>query len=94
MRLFRLHFSKIRQEVILPIYVLRTYFYVYRHAYVLLRDRLSIFNNQQAVWLCFPGMTSSLAKSKQIINTHFQTFFLQYSYFLMFLNIHIYFITL
>jgi len=26
-------------------------------------------------------MTSSLAKSKQIIGAHFQTFFLQYSYF-------------
>jgi len=31
--------------------------------------------------LCFPGMTSSLAKSKQIIGAHFQTLFLQYSYF-------------
>jgi len=28
-------------------------------------------------------MTSSLAKSKQIIGAHFQTFFLQFSYFLM-----------
>jgi len=27
------------------------------------------------VWLCFPGMTSSLAKSKQIIGAHLQTFF-------------------
>jgi len=42
---------------------------------VLLHDRLSIFNTQQAVWLCFPGMTSTLAKSKQIIGAHFQTFF-------------------
>jgi len=39
-------------------------------------------------------MTSPLAKSKQIIDAHFQTFFLQYSYFLTFLNIHIYFIIL
>jgi len=39
-------------------------------------------------------MTSSLAKSKQIIGAHFQTFFLQYSYFLLFLNIQIYFIIL
>jgi len=44
--------------------------------------------------LCFPGMTSSLAKSKQIVGAHFQTFFLQFSYFLMFLNIKIYFIIL
>jgi len=42
---------------------------------VLLRDRLSTFNTQLAVWLCFPGMTSSLAKSKQIIGAHFQTLF-------------------
>jgi len=31
-------------EVILPIYVLRTYFYIYRYAYVLLRDQLSTRN--------------------------------------------------
>jgi len=36
---------------------------------------LSIFNTQSAVWLCFPGMTSSLAKSKQIIGAQFQTLF-------------------
>jgi len=34
-------------------------------------------------------MKSSLAKSKQIIGVHFWTFFLQFSYFLMFLNIQI-----
>jgi len=39
-------------------------------------------------------MTSSLAKSKQIIGEHFQTFFLQYSYVLTFLNIHMLFIVL
>jgi len=44
--------------------------------------------------VCFPGMTSSLAKSKQIIGTHFQTLFLKFSYFLMFLNIQIDFIIL
>jgi len=59
----------------LPIFVLRTYFYVYRYTYVLLRDRLSTFNTQLAVWFCFPGMTSSLAKSKQVIDEHFQTLF-------------------
>jgi len=31
--------------------------------------------NQIAVWLCFPDMMSSLAKSKQVISAHFQTFF-------------------
>jgi len=44
-------------------------------------------------WLCFPGMMSSLAKSKQIISAQFQTFFLQYSFF-MFVNIQIYLIIL
>jgi len=39
-------------------------------------------------------MTSSLGKSKQIIGAHFQTFFLQYSYVLVFLNIHMLFIIL
>jgi len=35
-------------------------------------------------------MTSSLAKSKQIIGAHFQMLFLgQFSYFMMFLNIQI-----
>jgi len=29
----------------------------------------------EAVWLCFPGMTSSLAKSKQVIGAQFQTLF-------------------
>ena len=42
---------------------------------MLLRDRLSTLNTPQAVWLCFPGMTSSLAKSKQIIGAHFQMIF-------------------
>jgi len=35
---------EIRYKVILPIYVLKTYFYVYRYAYVLLRDQLSTVN--------------------------------------------------
>ena len=39
-------------------------------------------------------MTSSLAKSKQIIGAHFQTFFSTIFLFLTFLNIHIYFIIL
>ena len=39
-------------------------------------------------------MTSSLPKSKQIIGVHFQTLFLLFSYFLMFLNIQIHLIIL
>jgi len=31
--------------------------------------------NRLFFWLCFPGMTSSLAKSKQIIGAHFQMLF-------------------
>jgi len=34
-------------------------------------------------------MTSSLARSKQIIGAHFLTLFLQFSYLLVFLNIQI-----
>ena len=55
----------------------------------LLRDRLSTFDSQQAVWLCFPGMTSSLVKSKQIIAAHFSTLFSVIFSSLMFLNIKI-----
>jgi len=44
--------------------------------------------------LCFPDMTSSLAKSKQIIRAHFQAFFSTIFLFLTFLNIHVYFIVL
>jgi len=42
------------------------------------------------VWLCFPGMTSSLANHRCTLSDVFSTIFL----FLTFLNIHIYFITL
>jgi len=38
------YYYSIRSYV--TVYVLRTYFYVYRYAYVLLRDRLSTFNTQ------------------------------------------------
>jgi len=40
MCLFCVCFIRIQEEVILPVYVLKTYFYVYRYAYVLLRDLL------------------------------------------------------
>ena len=42
------------------------------------------------VWLCFPGMTSSLANHRCTLSDVFSTIFL----FLTFLNIHIYFIIL
>ena len=48
MRLFCSRFITIRLEVkktsYVTIYVLRIYFYVYRYAYVLLRDQLSTLN--------------------------------------------------
>jgi len=37
---------KFDKKTVLPVYVLRTHFYVYRYAYVFLRDRLLIFNTQ------------------------------------------------
>jgi len=64
------HSSFICVVIILPVYVLRTYFYFYRYAYVLLHDQLSTLNR---LFGCFPGMTTSLAKSKQITGGHFQT---------------------
>jgi len=41
---FAFYYNSIRSYV--TVYVLRTYFYVYRYTYVLLRDRLSTLNNQ------------------------------------------------
>jgi len=46
MCLFRLSFIKIRYKVILPVYVLITYFCVYRYAYLFWRDRLSTLSIQ------------------------------------------------
>ena len=46
--------------------------------------------NRLLIVVCFPGMTSSLPKSKQTIGCALSNaFFLQFSYFLMFLNIHV-----
>ena len=42
MCLFLLCFIKIRLEVILPVYVLRTYFCVYRYACVIARSLVNI----------------------------------------------------
>jgi len=64
--------------VILPVYVLRTYFYVFCYDYVLLNDQLSTFNTQQTVRLCFPGMMLLLAKSKQIIGCTLSGVFFAY----------------
>jgi len=39
--------------------------------------------------VCFPGMTSSLAKVNKSLGTHFRALFLKFPIFLMFLNIQI-----
>jgi len=81
MRLFCLRWSLIRQEVILPFYVLKTRFYIHHYACVVARSAVNIQHSTSCVIACFPGMMSSLAKSKQIIGAHFQTlFFLKFSY--------------
>jgi len=53
----------------------------------------SVVNTQHSIGcsvVCFPGMTSSLAKSKQIIGCALSdAFFVKFSYFLMFLDIQI-----
>jgi len=72
------------------VYVLRTYCYIYRHTYVLLRDRLSTFNINRLFGCVFLVWRHHL----RIINAHFQTFFSTIFLFLTFLNIHIYFIIL
>jgi len=48
---FAFYCDLIRSYVI--VYVLRTYFYVYRYADVLLRDRLSTFNTQLGCLVVF-----------------------------------------
>jgi len=64
-------------------------FYTSYDMFFLHKDRLSTFNSQEAVWLCFPGMTSLLSKSKQIILRTLTRFFSTIFLFLMFLNIQI-----
>jgi len=51
-----------------------TYFYVYRYACDVARLVVDIQHSIGCL-VVFPGMMSSLAKSKQIICAHFQTFF-------------------
>jgi len=61
-----------------PVYVLRTHFYVYRYAYVFLRDRLSIFNTIQHSIGClvvFSWYDVITCESRQIIGAQFQTLF-------------------
>jgi len=42
---------------------------------VFARSVVNIQHSTGCVWLCFPGMTSSLAKGKQIIGAQFPTLF-------------------
>ena len=48
---FAFYYDSIRSYV--TVYVLRTYFYVYGYAYVLLRDRLSTLNTQLGCLVVF-----------------------------------------
>jgi len=48
---FAFYYDSLRSYV--TVYVLRTYFYVYRYAYVLLRDRLSTLNTQLGCLVVF-----------------------------------------
>ena len=85
MRLFHLRFIKIRQEVVLPAYVLRTNFYVYRYAYLLLRDWMSTLN--RLFGCVFLVLCHHLRKLNKLSVRTFKRFFLQFSYFLMLINI-------
>jgi len=69
---------------ILPVYVLRTYF---RYAYVLCN--VSLNTPIACSLVCFPGMTTSLAKVNKSSGAHFVALFLIFPNFLMFLNIQI-----
>ena len=92
MCLFR--FIKIRWEVILPVYVLTIYFYIYHYdlcccAIACQHSILNrLFGCVSLVW------RHHLWKVNKSSVHSFRRFFLQFFYFLMFLNIHIYFIIL
>ena len=68
---------------ILPVYVLRTYFYVVMLCNVSLNTPIA------CSFVCFPVMTSSLAKVNKSSGAHFLALFLKFPNFLMFLNIQI-----
>jgi len=73
-----------KKLLILPVYVLRTYFYVVMPMRcVMSHSTLPIVCSL----VCFLGMTSSLAKVNKSLGVHFLALFLKLPNFLMFLNI-------
>jgi len=87
--LFRLRWYallRLDKKLILPVYVLRTYFYVVMPTgYVLCNVSLNTSIACSLVRL--PEMTSSLAKVNKSSGAHFLALFLKFPNFLMFLNI-------
>jgi len=56
---------------------------------VVARSVVNIQRSTSCLIACFPGMTSLLPKVNRSSGAYFQTFFLNFSYFLMFLNTQI-----
>jgi len=66
-----------------------------RYAYcVVVRSVVNVQHSTGCLIVCFPGMTSLLPKVNRSSGAHFQTFFLKFSYFLIFLDIQIHLIIL
>ena len=87
MHLFRLHCYWDSIRSVLPVYVLRTHFYVYRYAYVFFAR--SVVNIQHSIGclVVFLVWRHHLRKVNKSSVRSFRRFFLQFSYCLMFLNI-------
>jgi len=89
MRLFRLHCYWDSIRSVLPVYVLRTYLYVYQYAYVFctIGCQYSTLNRLfGCVFLVWRHHSRKVNKSSV---RSFRRIFLQFSYCLMFLNIQI-----
>ena len=78
---------EIRQEVIYFTSLCFKNLFLRRYAYMLCN--ISLNTPIACSLVCFPGMTSSLAKVNELSGAHFLALFLQFPNFLMFLNIQI-----
>ena len=88
----RCYWDSIRS--VLPVYVLRSYFYVYRHGYVFCAIGCQYSTLNRLFGCVFLVWRHHLRKvDKSSVHT-FRRFFLQFSYCLMFLNIQIHLIIL
>jgi len=71
-------------------FVLRIISTFNRYAYCdVARSVVNTQHSTSCLIVCFPGMTSLLPKVNRSSGAHFQTFFLKFSYLLIFLNIQI-----